>query len=148
MLLKAMHLDIDYFYGNQYIERDNKGMLIRSNIASGNLQRAKMTKLPAKERELLELQEKILKAKSKGKGKTTPTLGHKNVSYVWRMVLELVIGMVLGFGIGYGLDQWLNTAPLMIVIMSLFGFGAGIRTMMRTAAEFADFESEPNLKEQ
>ena len=106
-----------------------------------------MTKLPAMEGKLIELREKILKAKVKGKEKTTPTLGHKNVSYVWRMVLELVIGMVLGFGIGYGLDQWLNTAPLMIVIMSLFGFVAGIRTMMRTAAEFVKFDSENNLKE-
>ena len=147
MLIKAMHLYIDYLGGNQYIEPGKRRMLIRSNIASGNLQRAKMTKLPAMEGKLIELREKILKAKVKGKEKTTPTLGHKNVSYVWRMVLELVIGMVLGFGIGYGLDQWLNTAPLMIVIMSLFGFVAGIRTMMRTAAEFVKFDSENNLKE-
>ena len=95
MLIKAMHLYIDYLGGNQYIEPGKRRMLIRSNIASGNLQRAKMTKLPAMEGKLIELREKILKAKVKGKEKTTPTLGHKNVSYVWRMVLELVIGLSL-----------------------------------------------------
>ena len=52
------------------------------------------------------------------------------------MVLELVIGMMLGFGIGFSLDLWLDTAPLMIIIMSIFGFAAGIRTMMITANEF------------
>ena len=58
------------------------------------------------------------------------------------MVLELVIGLVLGLGVGLVLDYWLGTAPLMIVIMSLFGFAAGIKTMIRTAAEFSQIETK------
>lgn len=53
----------------------------------------------------------------------------------WRMVIELVAGIVIGFGIGYGLDVLLGTLPIMLVIFTLLGFVAGVRTMMRTAAE-------------
>jgi ATP synthase protein I len=63
------------------------------------------------------------------------------------MVLELVIGMVLGFGIGFGLDKWLATAPLMMIIMSLFGFAAGIRTMMMTANEFIKLNKKVRTEE-
>ena len=54
----------------------------------------------------------------------------------WRMVIELVAGIVIGFGIGYGLDVLFGTLPIMLVIFTLLGFVAGVRTMMRTAAEF------------
>ena len=53
----------------------------------------------------------------------------------WRMVIELVAGIVIGFVIGYGLDLILGTLPIMLVIWTLLGFAAGVRTMMRTAAE-------------
>lgn len=53
----------------------------------------------------------------------------------WRMVTELVAGLVLGFGIGYGLDQLFGTMPIMLVIFTLLGLWAGVKTMMRTANE-------------
>ena len=53
----------------------------------------------------------------------------------WRMVTELVVGIMLGFGIGYGLDTLLGTLPWFMIIFLGLGFVAGIRTMMRTAAE-------------
>jgi ATP synthase protein I len=55
--------------------------------------------------------------------------------------------MVLGFGIGFGLDKWLATAPLMMIIMSLFGFAAGIRTMMMTANEFVNLNKKIRTEE-
>jgi ATP synthase protein I len=55
----------------------------------------------------------------------------------WRMVSELVAGLVIGFGIGYGLDVLLGTTPILLVLFTLLGFAAGVRVMMRTAAEFA-----------
>jgi len=54
----------------------------------------------------------------------------------WRMVSELVAGLVIGFGIGYGLDVLLGTLPILLVLFTLLGFAAGVRVMMRTAAEF------------
>lgn len=100
-----------------------------------------MTSPSAGKDKLKKLQEKILLARESENTVIKP-LSHKSISYVWRMVLELVIGMILGFGIGYGFDHWLGTAPIMIIVMSLFGFGAGIRTMMRTAAEYTSVEEK------
>ena len=55
----------------------------------------------------------------------------------WRMVTELVAGLLIGFGIGYGLDVLLGTTPILLVLFTLLGFAAGVRVMMRTAADFA-----------
>ena len=91
----------------------------------------------AEQEKLKQLQEKILLAKEGTKDSKNQTIQHNSVNYVWRMVLELVVGMFLGFGIGYTIDYWLDTKPFLMIIMSLFGFAAGIKTMMRTASEFA-----------
>ena len=53
----------------------------------------------------------------------------------WRMVLELVAGLLIGLGIGYGLDRLFGTLPIFLVIFTLLGLAAGIKTMMRSAAE-------------
>ncbi len=53
----------------------------------------------------------------------------------WRMVTELVAGMGIGLLIGLGLDALFGTQPFMLVIFMSFGFAAGIRVIMRTAAE-------------
>lgn len=53
----------------------------------------------------------------------------------WRMVLELVAGLGIGFGIGFGLDTLFGTAPWLMIVFTLLGFAAGIRTMMHTARE-------------
>ncbi|MCL4117396.1 UNVERIFIED_CONTAM: hypothetical protein GTU68_058707 [Idotea baltica] len=56
----------------------------------------------------------------------------------WRMVTELVTGLLLGFGIGYGLDVLFGTLPVLMIIFTMLGFIAGVRTMMRTAQEIQD----------
>ena len=53
----------------------------------------------------------------------------------WRMVIELVTGLLMGLGIGYGLDSLFGTVPVFLVLFTLLGFAAGVRTMMRTARE-------------
>ncbi|MEE9453097.1 MAG: AtpZ/AtpI family protein [Paracoccaceae bacterium] len=60
---------------------------------------------------------------------------YQKASAAWRMVLELVVGMIMGLGIGYGLDSLFGTLPIFLILFSLLGFAAGIRTMMRTAEE-------------
>jgi ATP synthase protein I len=61
--------------------------------------------------------------------------GHRMAQHAWRMVTELVAGLLIGFGIGYGLDKVFGTLPLFLVVFILLGLVAGIRVMMRTAAE-------------
>jgi ATP synthase protein I len=60
---------------------------------------------------------------------------HAAVQAGWRMVIELVTGLLIGFGIGYGLDRLFGTLPIFLVLFTLLGFAAGVRVMMRTAAE-------------
>ena len=56
----------------------------------------------------------------------------------WRMVTELVAGLLIGFGIGYGLDTLFGTMPILLILFTLLGFAAGVKTMVRTAQEIQD----------
>jgi ATP synthase protein I len=69
-------------------------------------------------------------------------------SLAWRMVIELVVGMVLGLAIGYGLDALAGTLPVFLVVFGLLGFAAGVRTMLRTAAEVRTRSGEGALMRQ
>lgn len=71
-------------------------------------------------------------------GKTEKPHGEEHYSQAqmgWRMVTELVAGLVIGFGIGYGLDVLFGTLPILIVVFTLLGLAAGIKTMLRTAED-------------
>ena len=77
------------------------------------------------------LEKKIDKLKSSKKENNVQSFKVQNDG--WRMVIELVVGMLIGFGIGLGLDILLNTKPLFLIIFTLLGFIAGVRTMLNTA---------------
>ncbi|MEO0388367.1 MAG: AtpZ/AtpI family protein [Pseudomonadota bacterium] len=79
------------------------------------------------------------KAQAPSEGRETK---YTAASLGWRMVLELVVGMALGAGIGYGADSVFGTMPIFLVLFSMLGFAAGVRTMMRTAAEVRDRRGE------
>ncbi len=65
----------------------------------------------------------------------------------WRMVTELVAGLLLGLGIGYGLDLLFGTSPIMLVVFILLGFVAGVKVLMRTAAEMGKKPGHPGKDE-
>jgi len=69
--------------------------------------------------------------------KSNTVKGFSQGEVAWRMIIELVTGMLLGMGIGYGLDAAFGTLPLFLVIFSLIGFAAGIKTMLGTAKQLA-----------
>ena len=58
----------------------------------------------------------------------------------WRMIIELTAGVFIGFGLGYGLDFLFSTKPFFILLFTLFGFAAGVKTMMRSARELQEKE--------
>ena len=66
---------------------------------------------------------------------TNTAKGFSQGEVAWRMVIELATGIMLGTAIGYGLDVLFGTLPVFLVIFSLFGFAAGIKTMLGTARE-------------
>ena len=51
----------------------------------------------------------------------------------WRMVIELVTGMVLGVSLGMALDYIVGSEPIFLIVFSLLGFMAGVKTMVATA---------------
>jgi ATP synthase protein I len=63
---------------------------------------------------------------------------HRQVQLAWRMVIELVAGLLIGFCIGYGLDTLIGTMPIFLVLFTLLGFAAGVKTMLRSAKEMQD----------
>lgn len=70
-----------------------------------------------------------------------PSLGAEKfhqANQAWRMVIEMVSGLVIGFGIGYGLDLLFGTLPILLVVFTLLGLAAGIKTMMHTAREMTN----------
>ncbi len=60
---------------------------------------------------------------------------YSQAQHAWRMVVELVAGLGIGFAMGYGLDALLGTSPFLMVVFTLLGFAAGVKTVIRTAQE-------------
>ena len=60
---------------------------------------------------------------------------HSQAQLAWRMVIELVAGLGIGFGMGFGLDAIFGTSPWFMIVFIFLGFAAGVKTMMRSAAE-------------
>jgi ATP synthase protein I len=76
--------------------------------------------------------------KEKPKPAQTNTVkGFSQGEVAWRMVIELCTGMVLGMAIGYGLDVLFSTLPVFLIIFSLIGFAAGVKTMLGSAKQLA-----------
>ncbi|MFC2968980.1 AtpZ/AtpI family protein [Acidimangrovimonas pyrenivorans] len=84
---------------------------------------------------LQRFEERLAKAKQTTAPKPTAATDMGKASTAWRMITELVAGIGIGFGIGYGLDSLFGTMPLFLVLFIFFGFAAGIKVMLRTAAE-------------
>ncbi|MEH7828188.1 AtpZ/AtpI family protein [Gemmobacter denitrificans] len=86
---------------------------------------------------------RALEAKLAGKkgAKVEPAGTGKDFSQAevaWRMVLELTSGIMIGGSIGYGLDYLAGTKPILLIVFILFGFAAGIRTVIGTARDMQE----------
>src|SRR6056297_1287691 len=84
-------------------------------------------------------------AKLRGKDADTPHQEehYSQAQHAWRMVIELVAGLMIGFGMGYGLDLLFGTLPVFLLIFTLLGLAAGIKTMMRSAEEISKDMNAP-----
>jgi len=74
--------------------------------------------------------------------------GFSQGEVAWRMVIELVTGMLLGMGIGYGLDVLFGTLPIFLIILSLLGFAAGVKTMLGSARQMAQAAADKAAKDE
>lgn len=84
---------------------------------------------------LAQLEHRINALKAPKEQKPHTEEHYSQAQHAWRMVIELVAGLLIGFGIGYGLDSVFGTLPIFLVLFTLLGLAAGIKTMMRSAEE-------------
>ena len=90
---------------------------------------------PVEKERLKALEDKINAAKA-ANGDGPRTEEHYSAGQLgWRMVTELMVGIFIGFGIGYGLDTLFGTMPILLVLFTMLGFAAGVKSMMRSANE-------------
>ena len=93
------------------------------------------------------LDARLQKVKEKAPPAPTNTAkGFSQGEVAWRMVIELATGIMLGTAIGYGLDVLIGTLPVLLILFSLLGFAAGIRTMLGTARELDKTKAAPAAK--
>ncbi|MGR3270879.1 F0F1 ATP synthase assembly protein I [Thalassococcus profundi] len=94
---------------------------------------------PDPKRQLADLDARIAAYKSaKAPPKSHQEEHYSQAQMAWRMVIELVAGLGIGFAIGYGLDVLFGTLPWLLVVFTLLGFAAGVKTMIRSAAEMQE----------
>ncbi|RYI32711.1 MAG: AtpZ/AtpI family protein [Acetobacteraceae bacterium] len=97
---------------------------------------------------LAALEKRLQQVKGKEPPARTNTVkGFSQGEVAWRMVIELATGIVLGSAIGYGIDVLFGTLPIFLVIFSLFGFAAGVKTMLGSARELGRKAEEAAKKE-
>ncbi len=85
----------------------------------------------SKKANLDKLDRKLEEFKSKKEKVSTKQIKVQNDG--WRMIIELVTGMLLGVSLGLGVDYMIGSEPIFLIIFSLLGFMAGVKTMMATA---------------
>ena len=58
----------------------------------------------------------------------------RGFSLAVRAGTELVAALLVGAGIGWGLDQWLGTAPWLLIVFFMLGSAAGVVNVWRVAS--------------
>ena len=89
-----------------------------------------MVEFPSKSK-LDKLERQIEEFKSKKRKNSPKRLKVQNDGC--RMVIELVTGMILGISLGMALDYIIGSEPIFLIVFSLLGFMAGVKTMISTA---------------
>jgi ATP synthase protein I len=90
---------------------------------------------PSEDERLKALEARIAAAKRAQEPRPHMEEHYSQAQLAWRMVVELVAGLGIGFGIGYGLDMFLGTQPWLMMMFTILGFVAGVKTMIRSAEE-------------
>lgn len=93
---------------------------------------------PDQKQRLEQLEAKIRAAKKAQEPGPRSDEHYSQAQLAWRMVVELVAGLGIGFGMGYGLDVLFGTLPVFMVIFTMLGLAAGVKTMLRSAREIQD----------
>lgn len=91
-----------------------------------------------------DLEKRIADAKAKQRSGYTHTAAEGRAeTRGWAVGIEFVGAVLVGAMIGLLLDKWLNTAPWLMIVFLVLGFGAGLRRAMTTSTQFdTDFTND------
>ncbi|MFT6022128.1 MAG: ATP synthase protein I [Ascidiaceihabitans sp.] len=93
---------------------------------------------PDQKQQMQQLEAKIAAVKKSQERGPVQEEHYSQAQHAWRMVIELVAGLGIGFGIGYGLDYLFGTLPIFMLIFTVLGLVAGVKTMIRSANEMQE----------
>ncbi len=93
---------------------------------------------PDQKQQMEQLEARIAAAKQAQAPKPRSDEHYSQAQLAWRMVIELVSGLGIGFLMGYGLDVLFGTLPIFMVVFTMLGLAAGIKTMLRSAREIQE----------
>ncbi len=93
---------------------------------------------PDQQQQIEQLEARIKAAKKAQAPKPRSDEHYSQAQLAWRMVIELVAGLGIGFGMGYGLDYLFGTLPIFMVLFTMLGLAAGVKTMLRSAQEIQE----------
>jgi len=97
---------------------------------------------PDEDDRLKALEIRLQAARTRGKQPEEPLSRSVAMSRAFRLVSELVVGLVVGGFIGWYLDQWLGTAPYLLLVFFALGVAAGVLNVMRAAKSFGAIASQ------
>jgi len=77
-----------------------------------------------------------LRAARKGSEPKRPTGTSRDMSFAYRVLVEMIAGLGFGAFVGWWLDEWLGTRPILMVVMILLGFAAGALNAYRVSQAY------------
>jgi ATP synthase protein I len=77
-----------------------------------------------------------LRAARKGPEEKRPATGQREMSFAYRVLVEMIAGLGFGAFVGWWLDEWWGTRPIAMVVMILLGFAAGALNAYRVSQAY------------
>lgn len=69
----------------------------------------------------------------------------KAMGIAFRIATDLVAGVAVGGFLGWVLDNWLGTAPILLIVFLLLGIAAGLRNSIRAAKKLQETANPRDL---
>ena len=65
-----------------------------------------------------------------------PPSMQREIGFAYRVLIEMAVGIGFGAFAGWWLDQWLGTRPILMVVLILLGFAAGVLNAYRASQAY------------